>query len=281
MGLKKNDVEKLQYEVVSEGARLKLTRLIRGMVNCSDLSVEILRQNRVVNIARNVLGSPLYVLDADDMGDYHTAEHSWHFGEIELTMRRPNSTKLVEILADLLEDDILDLDMVNEILYEDGSSIQFKSESFDDDISVLITPISEIEELEDSQEHPNIRKLIKRMEDALEGQDFPAVLHASASVFETLAKDIVSLQTVQNKSLGAFFDRFKKDSLLPEPILEYIKDIFNRRNTEALAGHGSLQTPTIERQEAVVLVEMTKTFVRIERQLAIPLELIDTTKKDR
>ena len=118
-------------------------------------------------------------------------------------------------------------------------------------------------------EHPNIGLLVERMDDALKRGDPAQVLHASASIFETLAKDVINLESIQDKSLGSFFARYRNDSGLPDPILDYILEIYNRRSTEPLAGHGSTRPPNIAQEEAIILAEMTKAFVRIERQLAI------------
>ncbi|PGB58547.1 hypothetical protein [Bacillus toyonensis] len=270
LGLTKIDEERLQYEVISDKARLKLTRLIRVASNNDDNNLHLLRQNRFVNIANNVLGKPLYILEPDDMGEYQVAEHAWHLGEIEIIMRRPNTTQLVEILADMLQENLLDINIINEILLEDGTSIFFEAENYNNNVKVYITPIEEIDDVNDSDEHPNIRKLVKRMDNALAERDYAAVLHTSATIFETLAKVVIGLTTIENQTLGGFFDRYRRDSNLSGPILDYIIEIYGRRNTEPLAGHGSTQPPNIEAEEAIMLVEMTKTFVRIERKLALP-----------
>lgn len=261
--------ELLQYDVTSDEARLKLTRLIRSLSYSDDFNLQILRQNRFVNIANTALGRPIYVLEADDMGDYQMAEHAWHNGEIELIMRRPDTTKLIEILADMVQERMLDVNDINEILIKDGSSVNFELNHMDT-VLVHVLPIEQIETVEDSQEHPNIRKLIKRMDTAFNDEDYSGVLHASASVFETLAKDVVDIASVQHKPLGGFFEGYRNRSRLPEPVLDFILEIYKKRNVEPLAGHGSTQPPSIEREEAVVLIEMTKTFVRLERKLAIP-----------
>src|SRR5205807_7428142 len=91
--------------------------------------------------------------------------------------------------------------------------------------------------------HPNIRLLLDRMNDALRREDHPGVLHASASIFETLAKDIVGISTIQNQPLKGFFERYRKNSALPDKILDYILAIYESRNITPLAGHGSTQTP--------------------------------------
>jgi SpoVK/Ycf46/Vps4 family AAA+-type ATPase len=112
--------------------------------------------------------------------------------------------------------------------------------------------------------HPNIRILVDRMNDALKREDYSGVLHSSASIFETLAKDIVGISNVQNQTLKSFFDRYRKDSALPEKVLDYILAIYESRNITPLAGHGSTQIPGISREVAIALSEMTVAFVRIE-----------------
>jgi hypothetical protein len=113
--------------------------------------------------------------------------------------------------------------------------------------------------------HPNISVLLSRMDDAIARDDFAGVLHASASVFETMAKDIVGIPSVQGQTLKSFFDRYRKDSRLPKGILDYVLDVYDLRNTTPLAGHGSAQAPpSINRRDAISLAEITGAFVRIE-----------------
>lgn len=269
MGLNQGQIELLQYEVISNDTRIKLTRLIRSLSYSDDSNLQLSRQNRFVNLANSVLGRQIYVLVPDDMGEYMLGEHAWHNGEIELIMKRPDTIKLVEILADMLQDRMLDIDEVNELLTIAGSSISFEMNA-QETVLVHILPIEQIEEVEDTEEHPNIRKLIQRMENGLSNEDYSGVLHASASVFETLAKDVYSSETVENQTLGGIFQGYRNRSNLPESILDYILEIYNKRNAEPLAGHGSTLPSSIERQEAIVLTEMTKAFVRLERKLAMP-----------
>lgn len=115
--------------------------------------------------------------------------------------------------------------------------------------------------------HPNIQKLIERMDDALKRDDYSGVLHTSASIFETLAKDIVGIPSIEDQTLKKFFERYRKDSSLPDEILNYILTTYESRNTMPLAGHGSTKTPSISREEAVTLSEMSRAFVRIEYKL--------------
>ncbi len=251
-----------------------MTRLLRSATRSPDPVSQIVRQNRAINIIRNVLNLPLYELEAEDGEYYYPVEYGWHNSQIELAFKIPNTIQLVEILADLIEDGVLSDEDVNGILEE--SNLSFRFDLYEDGLSgdrvvrVQVFSIKELDELleGDLDEHPNIRLLINRMDDALQRNDYSAVLHASASIFETLAKDIVGIPSVQNQTLASFFDRYRNDSSLPEEVLNYILNIYQRRSTEPLAGHGSLAEPNINREEAIILSEMTKAFIRIERQLA-------------
>jgi len=138
-------------------------------------------------------------------------------------------------------------------------------------IEIEITNDNDIEDADISLEHLNIRTLVARMDMLFDSGDFSGVLHASASIFETLAKDVIKKSTVENQPLGSFFEAYRKRSALPAAVLDMIKDIYDRRNTEPLAGHGSTTVPTIKKEEAVTLVEMTKAFIRMERELSEPV----------
>jgi hypothetical protein len=129
--------------------------------------------------------------------------------------------------------------------------------------------VTDISEADLSGEHPNIRALVSRMDQALNASDYPAVLHSSASIFETLAKDIVKNPRIQDKTLASFFGAYRNESKLPQPLLDYIEQIYKARNINPLAGHGSLKPPTITQGEAVILAEITKAIVRSERKLAL------------
>lgn len=118
-----------------------------------------------------------------------------------------------------------------------------------------------------SDKHPNIDLLVKRMDAALERGDYPEVLHASASVFETLAKHIVGTESIQNQTLKSFFERYRKESVLPQEILDYIRGVYDLRNVTPLAGHGSTQTASVSKESAVAVCELTKAFVAMEYRL--------------
>lgn len=272
MGLSKAESKALEAEVISNDARLQLTRLIRRRARTSrgseDANIGLIHRNQFINIANTVLGRPIYRLEPDDMGLYMSEEFAWHAGELELIMRRPDTAQLAGILGDLLQEDMLSVAAVNDILAADNSSIRFETHGFDENVSLHLLSTLEIEEETANADHPNIRLLVQRMETAYEQGDFSAVLHAGASVFETLAKLVINNTKVENETLGGIFQGYRKRSNLPDAVLDYIKETYDRRNTEPLAGHGATTPPDISGEEAAVLIEMTRMVVKLERRLA-------------
>lgn len=115
--------------------------------------------------------------------------------------------------------------------------------------------------------HNNILYLVKRMDDALIRGDHASVIHTSASIFETMAKDIVGVATIQNQTLKSFFSRYRMDSHLPPALLDYVIGVYDSRNSIPLAGHGSTQSPSLTTEETVTICEITKAIVRTEYKL--------------
>ena len=274
MRLSKKTREALALEVVPSEARLEFTRIIRDKCQLpegdDDGGIAVLRENEFINIANQVMGNSIYVLVGSAWGDYHPAEHAWHHGQRELIMRLPSTPELAEILADYLQRGMMRSKQVNDILSHYNCGFSFRDIGGQDRVKVSVEIISEdaIPEADLSNDHANVRKLAARMDAALAAQDYAAVLHASASIFETLAKDVMQNPLVSDKPLGGFFSAYKMKSRLPEPILDYMLAVYKNRNTQPLAGHGSLSPPKINAKEAVVLCEMTKSIVRMERNLA-------------
>lgn len=268
MGLTDQQTEMLELEVVSRICRNRLTRMIRDRPDRDDSTMYLIQLNRCINVANNVLGRPVYVLDSDEF--YEPVEFAWHFGEAELLMVRPSTTQLAEILGDLLQERLLNVDEVNEILATDGLSFSYTAEEpVHEGFAVSIQVLGDVSSLDDELEsdHPNIRALVGRMERALSAKDASGVLHSSASIFETLAKDIVGNPNVEDQPLGSFFALYRKSSRLPTKVLDYIHDVYGRRGAEPLAGHGNTKKPSISIEDAVTLCEFTKSIVRVERQL--------------
>jgi len=244
-GLNRAERTKLESEVISNDARLRLTRLIRNNCISKEPNVDLIKRNNYINVANSVMELPIFRLEPDDWGQYENEEFGWHYGETELIMRRPNTPQLIEILGDMLQQRMLQIDAVNEILTDDNVSVRFDAKGFDEDISVRILSDEEIEEDAEEADHPNIRLLSIRMNRAFEDKDYPGVLHASASIFETLTKLVFGNPNVENETLGAFFNGYRNRSALPAPLLDYILETYKRRNVEPLAGHGSTVPPTV------------------------------------
>jgi hypothetical protein len=273
MRLSKKQRQALELDVVPSEARLELTRIIRDRClvehGDEDGGLALLRENEFINIANQVLGEPIYTLRGGDWGEYHPAEHAWHHGQREVIMRLPSTAQLAEILADYLQHGMMGIADVNAVLEHYNCGFRFKDKGYDEtNITVEIVAADAIPDTDLSKDHPNVRKLVLRMETALSAQDYSGVLHASASVFETLAKDVMNTSTVNDQPLGAFFAGYRKKSLLPEPVLDYMLEVYKARNTQPLAAHGSLNPPTVDAAQATVLCELTKSIVRIERGLA-------------
>jgi hypothetical protein len=201
MGLTTEEARALELEVVSRQARLKLTRLIRSRCNGGEPRIELIRKNGFINTANAVLGKAIYRLESDDWGEYEPAEYAWHNGELELIMRIPSTPQLAEILADYLQSGLLDASDVNDILRSDNCSFSYQTRRLDEEVELIVSSPDEIEDAGFESEHPNVRKLVARMDHALDAKDAPAVLHAAASIIETLAKDVLQNPGVENQSL--------------------------------------------------------------------------------
>ena len=119
----------------------------------------------------------------------------------------------------------------------------------------------------DAKTHDNILLLTKRMDSTLDAEDYSGVVHASASIFETMAKDVIGIATIQDQTLKSFFARYRLDSRLPPEILNYMLAVYETRNTTPLAGHGSTKAPTLGKESAIALCELTKAIVRIQYKL--------------
>lgn len=270
LGLTEEQKKIFEYEVISEDTRLKISRLFRNITRRedNDSDIEIIYKNRIINIARQVEGLSLYRLESDVDGYYLPAEKAWHFGELEIISKRQTSIQLIETICDLINEGLIDENDINNIFQYDNSQIKFKK--INRDISLEIDKIDN--PLDDIilSEHPNIRKLIERMDILFNNKDYAGVLHASASIFETLAKDVIRKNSIENQPLGSFFELYRKQSKLPNNILELIKEIYDKRNKEPLAGHGSTKETMLSHEDAIILIEMTKSFVKMERKLSTP-----------
>lgn len=208
---------------------------------------------------------PPYVLEPDISGDYEIHEYAWHESEFEFVLSRLNSGQFIDFLMEMVDQSWIGLESANEMLKRAGISINFFRDS-NKKISALVTPATDLAVDLDSS-HVNIRALIQRLDRSLEARDFPAVIHAAASIFEVLSKEVINDAAFEDKTLKSYFDRYRKDSPLPDPLLDYILEIYERRNKEPLAGHGQRKDSELTFSEAVVVTELTKAIVRSEYAL--------------
>jgi hypothetical protein len=259
-------IDQIGLEVVSREARLRLTRLLRATIKANESDIELIRQNKIINLANTVLGRPIYTLELGD-SDYEPAEYAWHNGELELVLRRPDTPQLIEILFDLIQAGALSRQDVNAVLEADGCGVRLEDRH--DELEIELVDVAELPvEAPNPSEHANVRRLAERMDRAMQDRDWSLVLHTAASMFETVAKQVVSDPNVQNRSLGPWFTAYRNHSSLAVPLLDAIEDIFRRRNIEPLAGHGSTSDPTITEEDAVQVRELTIALVRMETTLA-------------
>jgi hypothetical protein len=259
-------IKQLDYEVLSKDFLIYLTRSLLDWAEDVEYAEDIIaRKNRIINLSSTILGDKIYLLESDDMGAYIQAEYDWHDSNFLLIFRKLNTIQFIEFASELLRANYFKIYFLNEALKSENASFRFVKENGKFKIEVF--NVEEIEEADITEEHPNIRLLVSRMESSLDKDDYSGVLHSSASIFETMAKDIVGISTIQDKTLKSFFDRYKLDSNLPESILDFILDTYDKRNVTPLAGHGSLEEPNITKEQAIILSEMTKSIVRIEGKL--------------
>jgi hypothetical protein len=262
----KEQKKDLEYEVLSQEFYGFVTRhLMRWTEEPEYSETIILRKNTIINLSSTLLSKSIYVLESDDDGYYQDAEYAWHESNFLLSVRRLNTIEFIEFAGELLVKGILDLSFINDALKEENAS--FKFVYADRTYGIEVFPIGDIEKESFNDEHPNIRLLVDRMENSLQREDYSNVLHSSASIFETMAKEVIGTDGIQNQTLGGFFDRYRNESLLPGSILDYILEIYRKRNSEPLSGHGSLEAPSISSEEAIVLSQMTKALVKIESHL--------------
>lgn len=231
----------------------------------SDEIHRVIFYNSVINTANNITTRKLYVLEADGHGFYEPTEVAWHDGEIGVAIREMGAAEIAEFSAEMVAQEYLDLDSINSVFeaYNFGARIRRQSEN----LRVEVLEVTDLDQRIEESAHPNIRQLLERAEHCLEREDYPGVLGSTASALEALAKETVATDSVANQTLGGFFRRYKNVSNLPEPVADYILEIYNKRNTDANAGHGSLEESTVTRGEAVFLLNVTKAFVASENAL--------------
>lgn len=266
MYLEEEQIKQLEYEVLSKDFYIYLTRFFNNWCEeTNDFATMVMRKNKLINLSRTISGGKIYTLNVNDWAEFMAEELAWHESHIFLIFRDLSIFEFIEFAGDLIELDYCKPKFLNELLKKEGASFQFFYA--DSKLKIEVMSIEEIENANLDSEHINIRTLVNRMDVSYEQNDFSGVLHSSASIFETMAKEIIGIETIQDKTLKSFFDRYRTGSNLPTEILDYILATYDKRNTTSLAGHGSLTIPNISQEDSIILIEMTKAFVRIEYRI--------------
>ena len=270
-------IQALEYETVSRELKVFLTRILLEKISDPENSeMSLIRKNHIINISHNIQGKEIFVLECDDWGHFEPPIHAWHDGEFHLIFRRLDTPQFIEFTGDLIEQEYISVDWINGLLEKEGSSFRYNNK--EEKLRIDVLSIKEMEDLIQAASaegsapspHDNIRVLISRAEDARKNNDASGIVHACASIFETLAKDVIGDPKIENQTLAGFFSKYRTESNLPAPVLDYILDQFKKRNSLPIAGHGStLAPPAMTEMEMVTLIEMTKAFVSVEGRLAI------------
>ena len=122
--------------------------------------------------------------------------------------------------------------------------------------SISILPMADKSAL-DNDASPNLRTILSRMDSHLNDEDFAAVLFYSAMAIEYISKEIYGSSKIYNQSFGSYFKGYKNKTTLPEPVIDWMLE----------AAHGSPLPPTITCEEATLIAEMTKAFIRYESRM--------------
>ena len=264
--LSKDDAISLEYEWIPLSAKVQLTRLLyRHYLPHAESHPRIHYLNRIVNQANNLTGRKIFLLDADQVGDYFSADIARQESEFMICIRRLNPIQFIEFLATVVELGYIKVDDANAILKEANSSVTIK---LDDSGRVSTSTISTAGQFTlDNDASPNLRTLVSRMDRYLNDEDYAGVLSNSAMVIELISKEIYGSSKIYNQSFGSYFEGYKNKTTLPEPVIDWMLQIYKRRNTEPLAAHGSPLPPSITCEEASLIAEMTKAFIRYESRM--------------
>jgi hypothetical protein len=264
--LSKDDAISLKYEWIPLSAKVQLTRLLdRYCPPHVNPHTRIPYLQRIVNLANNLSERKLFDLDPDQFGDYFPEDVARLESEFMICIRRLNPIQFIEFLATVVELGYIKVDDANAILKEANSSVTIK---LDDSGRVSTSTISTAGQFTlDNDASPNLRTLVSRMDRYLNDEDYAGVLSNSAMAIELISKEIYGSSKIYNQSFGSYFEGYKNNTTLPEPVIDWMLQIYKRRNTEPLAAHGSPLPPSITCEEASLIAEMTKAFIRYESRM--------------
>lgn len=264
--LSKDDAISLEYEWIPLSAKVQLTRLLdRHCPPHVDPHTRIHYLYQIVNRANNLTENKLFLPDPDQFGDYFPEDVARLESEFMIYIRRLNSIQFIEFLATVVEYEYIDINDANIILKEVNSSVALELDTTGR-LSISILPMADKSAL-DNDANPNLRTILSRMDSFLNTEDYAGVLFNSAQAIEYISKQIYGSSKIYNQSFGSYVEGYKNKTTLPEPIIDWMLQIYKRRNTEPLAAHGSPLPPSITCEEATLIAEMTKAFIRYESRM--------------
>lgn len=261
--LSKDDAISLEYEWIPLSAKAHLIRLLdRYCPPHVNPRTRIPYLQRIVNLANNLSERKFFDLDTDQFDDYFPEDVARLETEFMICIRRLNPIQFIEFLGTVVEYEYIDTNDANIILKEINSSVAIELDTTGH-LSISILPMADKSAL-DNDASPNLRTILRRMDSYLNDEDYAAVLLNSAMAIEFISKQIYGSSKIYNQSFGSYFEGYKNKTTLPEPIIDWMLQIYKRRNTEPLASHGSPLPPSITCEEASLIAEMTKAFIRYE-----------------
>ena len=261
--LSKDDAISLEYEWIPLSAKAHLIRLLDSYCPPHvNPRTRIPYLQRIVNLANNLSERKFFDLDTDQFDDYFPEDVARLETEFMICIRRLNPIQFIEFLGTVVEYEYIDINDANIILKEINSSVAIELDTTGH-LSISILPMADKSAL-DNDASPNLRTILRRMDSYLNDEDYAAVLLNSAMAIEFISKQIYGSSKIYNQSFGSYFEGYKNKTTLPEPIIDWMLQIYKRRNTEPLASHGSPLHPSITCEEASLIAEMTKAFIRYE-----------------
>ena len=261
--LSKDDAISLEYEWIPLSAKAHLIRLLdRYCPPHVNPRTRIPYLQRIVNLANNLSERKFFDLDTDQFDDYFPEDVARLETEFMICIRRLNPIQFIEFLGTVVEYEYIDINDANIILKEINSSVAIELDTTGH-LSISILPMADKSAL-DNDASPNLRTILRRMDSYLNDEDYAAVLLNSAMAIEFISKQIYGSSKIYNQSFGSYFEGYKNNTTLPEPVIDWMLQIYKRRNTEPLASHGSPLPPSITCEEASLIAEMTKAFIRYE-----------------
>ncbi|MBP3688015.1 MAG: hypothetical protein J6J35_06615 [Alphaproteobacteria bacterium] len=261
---KDEDKEFLENQIIPHEARVAITRCLMKIANQSnDGTVNCASKINLYSILATTLCNSMVNFMPDDWGMWTYQEETYLNNKIPSLIQNASSLDLYETLSNIIEHNWLPIEKANSLFQNVGIPVHYKHE----DGEVVIERLQSLENdiPTKTEKHPSMQQLLDRAENCLNRDDGAGVLHATASIFEALAKNVFATPTVQNQTLKSFFEGYRNRSHLPEEMLNYIISVYDCRNNTPNAGHGCLEfSSEISKDEMVAMIELAKAAIHIE-----------------